>query len=200
MLKNGFHLGEWQAVHDICFGQPAFAGDVGTEAEVLELRDVVRVGIDDATDAFPFREGPEAPVHVEAASISVEFNPCSCACGSVDHARDIECVSLSREQEPTGEMAEHGDVGIFDGADDSFCHRRFAHFEGVMNRCYDVVELGEDVVGVVEGTVFEDVAFDAGEDSKIGAEFGVELVDGLDLFEELGFGKAARLDGASGVV
>ncbi len=64
----------------------------------------------------------------------------------------------------------------------------------------DVVELGEDFVGVIEGAVFKDVAFDAREDAEVGSEFGVELVNCLNLFEQLGFGKAACLNGAAGVI
>ncbi len=200
LLEGRFDLGEGEAVHYVSFGQPAFASDVGSEAEVLELRDVMGIRVDDAAHAFSFRERPEAPVHVEAPPVPVEFNPGTGSRSGVDDAWDVEGVGFAGEQEATGEVAKHGHVRVFDGANDAFGHCGLAHFEGVVDGGDDVVELGEDFVGVIERSVFEDVAFDAREDAEVGTEFGVELVDSADLFEQLGFGKAACLDGAAGVI
>ncbi len=113
LLKGRFDLGEGEAVHDVSFGQPAFASDVGSEAEVLELRDVMGIRVDDAAHAFSFGEGPEAPVHVEAPSISVKFDPGARACGGVDNTRDIEGVGFAGEKEATREVAKHGHVRVF---------------------------------------------------------------------------------------
>src|SRR6185295_16537897 len=64
-----------QRVDHIVLLQPAFAGDPGAEAEVAGVLVAVGVAVDHALHTLEFGVGPQAPVHVEAPRIGIEFDP-----------------------------------------------------------------------------------------------------------------------------
>ena len=126
----------------------------------------VGVGIDAAFDTLLLGELPPAPVHVETPGAGVELDDGAGLGGGIDHSGNVDIVSRALEQQTAGEMAEHGDVRILDGADDALCHLGLGQIEDVVNGGDDVVELRHDFVAEVEAAVFEDVHLTAGEDAE----------------------------------
>ncbi len=80
------------------------------------------VGVDAAFDAFFLGVPPPAPVHVETPGTGVEFDDGAGFCGGVDDGGDVDVVGGALEQQAASEVAEHGDVWVFDGADDALGH------------------------------------------------------------------------------
>src|SRR6266478_2045569 len=68
-------LFERQRVDDVSFRQPAFASDARPEAEITGVVQAVSIAVNDAFDAFALRVGPQAPVHVEAHRMGIDFDP-----------------------------------------------------------------------------------------------------------------------------
>lgn len=171
--------------------------------EVLELVGVVGVGVDRAEDAGFGGALPPAPVHVEAHGVGVELEDGSGCDGAVDDFLVVDGVGFAFEEETSGEVADHVDVGVLHGADDAGGHFGFGEGEGVVDGGDGVVELFEDAVVKVEAAVLEDVHFGASEEAEGVAVFFkllVELVDLFDLSEEAVFVEAVGLEGGLGVV
>ena len=108
----------------------------------------------------------------------------------------IHRVAFAREQQAAGEVAEHGDVRIRDGADDALGHLGLREVEDGVHGGDDVIELREDFVGKVERAVVQDVALDAGEEAEVAVEGGVQLANFVELREEL-LGAGGRAPGRS---
>ena len=104
-------------------------------------RGVMRVGIDRALHAFLLGQRPPAPVHVEPARIAVQLDDRAGLGGGLDDRGDIDGIAFARKQQPPGEMAEHGDVRIFDRADDAPRHLRLRQIEDGVHAGHAVVEL-----------------------------------------------------------
>jgi hypothetical protein len=96
-------------------------------------------------------------------------------------------------------MAEHGDVRIFDGADDALCHLGLGEVEDVVNARHGVVELGQNLVGEVERAVFEDVHLATGKEMRA-FELGIQLADLGDLRQQTLFIEAVGLEGRFAVI
>ena len=56
-------------------GEPAFAGDPGTQAEEAGVFVPMRFAIDDAFHALAPGVGPEAPAQTETRRVRVQFTP-----------------------------------------------------------------------------------------------------------------------------
>ena len=51
-LQRLFDFFERQAIHDVLFGEPAFAGDADPEPQILQTRSAMSIRIDHAFNAF----------------------------------------------------------------------------------------------------------------------------------------------------
>lgn len=192
-------FGEGAGIEDILAAEPAFAGEADAEGEVLELGAGMGIGIDGSEDAFIAGSVPPSPIHVESAGVGVEFDDGAGLGGAIDDFFDIEGVGVALEEESTGEVSEHGDVGVFHGFDEAAGHFVFGKVKDVVDGGDAVVELGEEGVVEIEGAVFEDIDFGASEESEVG-EGLVEFSDFLELLGEAFFGEAVCLEGGLGMV
>ena len=96
-------------------------------------------------------------------------------------------------------MSEHGHMGIGYGPNDAGCHLWSRHGEGGVDARNHIVERGEDLVREIKGTILEDVALNAGENTKIRVK-RVEFANLFDLGRETFFIEAIRLKRAFAVV
>src|SRR5947209_2657093 len=66
LRQHLLHIFQRQTIDDILLLQPAFPRDADADAEKLQIRDVVGVGVDGALDTEFLGMFPETPIHVEA--------------------------------------------------------------------------------------------------------------------------------------
>lgn len=83
------------------------------------MADVVGIGGDNASHAEVAGAMPPAPVEVEAGWGGVDFNPCAGGGGGLEDSGNIKGVGLALEEETPGEVADGGDVGILNSAEDA---------------------------------------------------------------------------------
>ena len=79
----------------------------------------------------------------------------------------VDFVGLAFEEEAAGEVPKAVDGRMSGGADDAGGGLGFGTAEALVDAGDDDVELVEEVVGEIEGAVFEDVNFDAGEEVEV---------------------------------
>ena len=150
------------------------------------------IGIDGAFHAFFFGERPPAPVEIEAAGIGVEFDDRARGGGGIEDGGNIQLVGFAAEEEAAGEVAEHGDMGVFTGANDAVSHLGLRHGEGRVDARHDIIEGGEDFIRKIQRAVLENVALGAGENAEV-LVGSIEFRDAGDLGGEACFVEAARL-------
>ena len=124
---------------------------------------------------------------VEVATVGrgVDLEHLAAGDGRLDHPLEIELVRSTPFDFPSREVADDVDVRVLDRVHDPVGHRRRVHRERRVDRRHDPVELGQQLVLVVERPVGEDVDLRAGE--QLDPADGVtlrQLVDPLDLFME----------------
>ena len=158
------------------------------------------IGVDAAEEAFFGGFSPVSPVHVEALGVGVEFDDGVVGDSGVDDLLDVDVAGFPAQEEPSGDVAEHVDVGVFDGGDDALGEGLFVLGEAGVNGGNDVVELFEEAVFKVEFAVVEDVDFGAGEDVNFEVAGGIESADCLDLAGEPFFVESVGLEAGFGVV
>ncbi len=78
----------------------------------------------------------------------------------------VERRRVALADHPSGAMSEDVDVRRGDGAHHPLGHRLALHAQLGVHAGDHHIELRQHLVGVVEGAVFEDVDFDAGEDAE----------------------------------
>ena len=93
----------------------------------------------------------------------------------------VERVGVSGQEKPARGVAQHRDQGVPHSLEDAARHGFPAQAEAGMDAGYHVVETGQEVVGEVEGTVRQDVAFRSFEEPERVAVLVVEPVNGLPL-------------------
>ena len=159
----------------------------------------MRVGVDGDECALFEGVADPTPVHVEAAGVGVEFDRDVVSDAGVDDGFVIDGVAGAAEEEAAGHVAEDGGVGVFDGFEEAGHGFFDVHLQVGVDGGDDEVEGGEDLIAVVEGSIVEDVGFDAFEDGE-GGEFFVELVYLGVLFADTVFFEAVGVEGAFAVV
>src|SRR4029453_10224365 len=106
-FECGLDFSERQAIHDVIFSKPAFAGDADPEPQILQAYCAVGIRIDHTFDVFLFRQWPPTPVEIEPLGGGVEFNPCAGARCSVEHRRNIDLVRLAFQKQTASRMRQH---------------------------------------------------------------------------------------------
>jgi hypothetical protein len=61
-FKRLFDFSQWQAIHHILFGEPAFARDPNAEPQILQTLSAMSVGVEYAFNTFLFGQRPPAPI------------------------------------------------------------------------------------------------------------------------------------------
>ncbi len=85
-------------------------------------------------------------------------------------------VALAAEEQAAGGVAQDGSAGVLCSRDEPAGGLFFVHAQVGVNGGDDKVEAGEQVVGIVEAAVVEDIAFDAFENAER-RQFGIQGVD-----------------------
>src|SRR5260221_3358589 len=96
-------------------------------------------------------------------------------------------------------MSKNGSIGVFDGAEQPGHGFFFAHLEVGVYGGDDQVEGRQDIIGIVQGSVIQDIGFDAFENGE-GGEFAIELFDLRVLLENAIFFQAVGIECAFAVV
>lgn len=192
-------MGESAGVDDVLGAEPAFAGEGDAEIEKAEMGGFVGIGVNAAKDSEIAGLVPPAPVEVEAPGVGVEFDPSAVGGRGRKNFRKVDGVGLALEQEAAGGVAEAGDVGVFDGANDTIGHFLFIGGEAGVDGSDDVIQFLEERVGKIKLAAFEDIALGAGEESARGFS-GVEGANFCDLFFEAWGIEAVGLERGFGVI
>src|SRR2546423_8805883 len=140
----------------------------------------MRIGINDALHAFLFRFRPPAPIQIKPLRRCVEFNPSPSRRRGVEHGRDVDRIWLAFQQKTSRRMRENRDKRIMHRPDYALRHLSLGQIENGMDRCDDEIELGKNLVIEIEFPAAENVALDAGEQSKAIKLF-IELPNRRDL-------------------
>ena len=89
---------------------------------------------------------------------------------------DVNLVAGPAQQLPPGHVAQDGDEGIAYGAQDPLRLRCAVEAELAVHARDDEIEAAQNIIGVIEGAVGQDVGLDAFEDAEARAELGVEAI------------------------
>ena len=163
----------------------------------------MRIGIDRALYPLLFGQRPPAPVHVEPPGAGIDFDDRAGLGGRLDDCGDVHPIGITGEQETAREMPHHRDMRIANRADDPLGHGLLIGRKSRVNRRDDIVERQEHLVGKIEITLLEDVAFRPREEPEsrlLKFPGGIELADLGNLFGKACGIEPACLKGALAVV
>ena len=159
------------------------------------------VGIDDALHAFVPGLFPPAPVEIETPGVAVELDHGVVGGAGVDDFGDVELVGLALKEETAAEVAEHGDVRIFHGAENALGHFVLGQLKRVVNAGDDVVQFRQKIVLKVQAAIPQDIDFRTGENPELVSVVRfVQLADVVDLFAQPFFIEAVGLNGGFAVI
>src|SRR6266480_5855016 len=124
------------------------------------------VGID-AEDAAEF-EPPlmPPPVKVQSPRIGVDLHGNAMIRARLEDFLDIDVITDPAQELTACHMPEYADERIGDGAQQTLRLLLAVHPELPMDAGHDEIESPQDVVGVIERSVRQNVGFDALEDAK----------------------------------
>ena len=143
------------------------------------------VAVDHAFDAFGFGVRPEAPVHVEAIGMGVQFDPGAGLGAGIDHGALVYFVRFAFKQKSAGQMAEHVDITILRDTNDALRHLGLVLRGPLMDAGNHHIKLSEEVVVEVEFALDEDVHFRTGQEPEVDAVVRQALIECADLFDLL---------------
>ncbi len=109
--------------------------------------------------------------------IGVDFDHRAGRGGRVDDRVEVDGVAVASQQEPARGMAEHRDSRVGRRPDQPARHLVARQAENRMDARDHVVETVEQLVGIIERAVGQDVALGPLEESELAAERLVERVD-----------------------
>jgi len=115
------------------------------------------VGVDQDRHARLRRGSGVDLVEVAAVGVCVDLEHRAGANARLEHGLEVELVWRSLLDLAPAEVADAVDVGALDGADDAGGHRLGAHPEGRVDARDDPVELRQQLVGIIQRPVGEDV-------------------------------------------
>src|SRR5581483_2890573 len=96
-------------------------------------------------------------------------------------------------------MTKYGSVRILDSPEQSAHGLFFGHLKVAVDAGDHQIECAEDVIGIIQCPVVQDITFDAFEDGK-GCQFPVQLFDLRMLFPDAVFLEAIGVEGAFAMV
>ncbi len=176
------NFGSGSVFNTSCFREPGAAGLQYPEANFVQVRGVVGIGIDHDLDAVLFRQPEMTVVQVKAIGIGIQFHGHLLSRGSFQHGLDIEGISIAAEQHASGGVADQRSIWIFHRLEQAVSHLGRALVEMGVHAGDDDVHLLEHGVGEVEGAVGQDVHFDAGKNCDL-AQHVVHGANALDVFD-----------------
>jgi hypothetical protein len=81
-------------VNHVGLGQPALAGDTGSETQEVEVVQPMGVAVDHAFHAEFLGLPPQTPIEIESIRARIEFNPSARRRARLQHRRDIQLVGV----------------------------------------------------------------------------------------------------------
>ena len=109
--------------------------------------------------------------------IGVDFDHRASGRGGVDDRIEIDRVAVASQEQPPGRVAEHRDPRVGGRHHKPLRHLVTRQVEIGVDACDHIIEAVEQLVGVIERAVGQDVALGPLEEVKLAAEGLVELVD-----------------------
>lgn len=100
------------AIEYVCGAQPSLACHANPDLHGVETRHGMRIGADlDADAAIPCATQP-APVEIETVRVGIGLHSDAALCRVPEHSIQIDRVWLSRQQQPSGGVSKHRDMGL----------------------------------------------------------------------------------------
>ena len=183
MLRD---LRKAQAIEHPIGGHAAFARHLDAPMRQIEFAGGMGVGVDAHHAAEIERTPMPAPIEIEPPGIGIDLDGDAIFGTGNQNLFDIDLISGPPQQLPPRHVAENSGVGIGHGTDDPLRLFLAIHLEAAMHARHHEIATLQDCVGIIEGTIAEDVGFNALEDAKILSEGLIELVDGAVLRRDLG--------------
>ena len=118
-----------------------------------------------------------APVKIEAPRIAIDLDRDAMSSAGREHTWDVQIVSGPPQKLPSCHMPENGCAGIHHGANNSLGLRCAIEAKAAVDARNDKIEACEDLIGIIERTIGQNVALDAFEDAKLARVFAVETVN-----------------------
>ena len=183
-----------EAIEDILTAEPAFAGNPDAEVEVLEAVYMVGIRVEGTLYALIPRASPPGPVHVHAFRGTIELDDRPGLRCAVDDFFMVYGIGIATKEKAAAQVAQHCHMRIFHGSDDPLGHLVLGQVERCVDRSDYIVELGEDSVVKIEGSIAENVNLVTRIEVKV-IEGAVERPDGFQLAKESFFVEAVGLEG-----
>ena len=143
----------------------------------VELRDGMGVGID-AEDAAELQGAPmPAPVKIEPPRICVDLDGDAVIRARLQDFLDVHVIAWPAQEQAAGHVPENGDERIGGSAQETLRLLRAIHPELSMDAGDDEIESPQNLVGIVERPIGENVGLDALEDAKTAVEARIEPID-----------------------
>src|SRR5215207_664070 len=183
-----------ERIDHLLAGEPALAGQRHAPAgRRVDFRDRMRIRVDAEKTAELDAAPVPAPIEVEPPGIAVDLDryPVLGACRQ--DPLYVELVSRPAQQLPPGQVPDHVDEGIGDGAQHPLGLRLPLHAELAVDAADDEIEAAQNVVRIIERAVRQDVGLDPLENAEAAVESGIEAVDLGVLRRDLLDRKAARV-------
>src|SRR6185437_2805550 len=151
---------EVESVENALFGYATLAGHEDAPLDIVYFFGRMGIRVDAEQAAQLQGALAPAPVHVETPRVSVDFDGDAMLCASAQDALHIDLVAGPSQQLAAGDVPEDCGVGVFDRFHDAVGLFLFAHSEFAMNTRDHEIEGLENVIGIVERAVAEDVGVD----------------------------------------
>ena len=145
----------------------SFSGDQNSPPRQIQFGSGVRIGID-AEHATQFQGATvPAPIEIEAPRIGVDFHRDSMFRTGGKDPFNIELIARPAQQLASHGMTKDRRVGIAECPQKALGLGILVQTKPAVNARYDKIESRQDIIGVVKGTVGQNIGLDALEYAKL---------------------------------
>ena len=141
------------SIRDLGRREPGAPRGGDAVAHHLEAAGAVRVAVDHERDPGRRRVARVQLVEVAAVGVGVDLEHRARAHRGFEHRVEVELVGRPLQDLAPAQVADAVDVGVLDRAHDAGRHLGLGHPERGVDAGHDPVELGQQLVGVVERAV-----------------------------------------------
>ena len=196
---EGAQLLEGPGIYHFLSFNPASSCSRDAKTNIVEHPRRVGIAVDYQGNTGFFGAAAVGVFEVHALGIGVDFKGDLVFEGGLDDAIEVDGVGVAHAQPAAGEVADCVNGAAGDGLDDAFGHRLFTELKDVVDAGDDEIELGEDIGGIVEAAVAQDIDLRAREDLNTCDRF-VGPADVFDVRFEAIDAEAIGYIGGEGVV
>ena len=143
---------------------------------------------------------PVTPVQVEAPGTRVQLNDDSVRDGGIDDFAEVQLVPFPPEQQPAGDMTQHGGEGMLDRPDQAARHLLLALGERAVHRSHHIIDLPKRVVIKIQAAIRQDVALRARKYMGAKPPGRIQKTDLLDLAQQPFLRQTIGLETRLGVI